>query len=60
MEKAYIFITENVSIIYFISFLSDILAEFRQKLYKTASESIHEFNNLTDEDKFVKINKHKI
>ena len=32
-----------------------LYAEFHQKLYKSASESIHEFNNLTDEDTFVKM-----
>ena len=36
-----------------------LYAEFRQKLYKTASEFIPVFNNLTNEDKFVKINTHK-
>ena len=36
-----------------------LYAEFRQKLYKTALESISEFNHLNDEDKFVKINTHK-
>ena len=36
-----------------------LYAEFHQKLYKTAKESIHEFNRLTNEDKFVKMSIHK-
>ena len=36
-----------------------VYAEFRQKIYKTALESITEFNNLMDEDKFDKINTQK-